>query len=152
LNSRTFSMNDDRLVGEGLEQGDLPLGEEASLGAAETDRAERDTFSHQGNAEDRAVALPPRQLAALGELVRLGLQVSDLDSPSVQHRSTRGRPPNQRDGEPPDSPEGDRAVMSDEQEVVAVPAKNGPRRTSCTGELRSPRPRRARAGCPSVNY
>jgi hypothetical protein len=74
---------DDRLVSEGLEQGDLPLAEEASLGTAEHDRADRDTFSDQGDAEDRAVALTPRVPARVGKLVPLGLYISDVDGPPV---------------------------------------------------------------------
>src|SRR5262249_55738199 len=79
------------LVGEGLKQGDLPLAEGASLGTAEHDRAERDTFSHQGDAEDRGEALALRVLARLGKLVPLGLYVSDVDGPPVQHRATTDR-------------------------------------------------------------
>src|SRR5262249_19131323 len=79
------------LVREGLEQGDLPLAEEASLGTAEHDRADRGTFSHQGDTEDRAVALTPRVLARVGKLVPLGLYISDVDGPPVQHRSTTDR-------------------------------------------------------------
>src|SRR5262245_39897881 len=82
---------DDGLGSEGLQQGDLPLAEEASLGTAERDHADRDTFSHQGDAEDRAVALTPRVLAGVGKLVALGLYISDVDGPPVQHRSTTDR-------------------------------------------------------------
>src|SRR5262245_11297534 len=105
---------DHRLVGEGLEQGDLPLAEEASLGTAEHDRADRDTFSHQGDAEDRAVALTPRVLARVGKFVPLGLYISDVDGPPVQHRSTTNRAADEWD-------EGlgtglrDRAVMGDKK-------------------------------------
>ena len=79
------------LIGEGLEQGDLPLAEEASLDTAEHDRADRDTFSYQWDAEDSAVALTPRVLARVGKLVPLGLYISDVDGPPVQHRSTTDR-------------------------------------------------------------
>ena len=86
---------DHRLVGEGLEEGDLSLREELRLGAAEGDRADRDSFSHQGDVEDRAEAHAPRVLAALREFVHFGLHVSDVDGPPVQHRSasdsSRGR-------------------------------------------------------------
>src|SRR5215510_579130 len=53
----------------------------------EHDRADRDTFSHQGDAEDRAVALTPRVLARDGKLAPLGLYISDVDRPPAQHRS-----------------------------------------------------------------
>jgi len=39
------------LVGEGLEQGNLPLREKLSFGTAKVDRADRDTFSHHGHAQ-----------------------------------------------------------------------------------------------------
>ena len=42
---------DHRLISKGLEQGDLSLREELRLSAAECDRANRDTFSHQRNAK-----------------------------------------------------------------------------------------------------
>src|SRR5262249_56913586 len=102
------------LVGEGLEQGDLPLAEEASLGAAEHDRADRDTFSYQRDTEYRAPALAPRVLARLGKLARLGLYVSDVDGPPIQHRSATDRAADERE-------EGlgtglrDRAVMGDKK-------------------------------------
>ena len=73
------------------------VGEEPRLGAAEADRADRESFSHQGHAEYRAVAHAPRVLTALREFVGLGRHVSDVDGPPVQHRSasrvprTRGR-------------------------------------------------------------
>jgi len=66
-------------------------------------------------------ALPPRERAALREFVGLGLQVSDVESPPVEHRSAIDRPPDQREGER----DGDRAVMSDEQKLLAVPAEDG---------------------------
>src|SRR5262245_25158594 len=54
---------DDGLVGKGLEQGNLPLREEAHLGAAEVDRADSDApFAQQWNAQDRAEAQAPRVL------------------------------------------------------------------------------------------
>jgi hypothetical protein len=101
----------DGLVGERLQQGDLPLGEEASLGTAEHDRADRDTFSHQGDAEDRAVALTPRVLARVGKLVPLGLYISDVDGLPVQHRSTTDRAADEWEGL--GTGLRDRAVMGD---------------------------------------
>src|SRR5262249_23281094 len=89
---------DDRLVGEGLEESDLTLAEEASPGAAEHDRADRDTFSYQRDTEYRAPALAPRVLARLGKLARLGLYVSDVDGPPIQHRSATDRAEDEREG------------------------------------------------------
>src|SRR5262249_43953130 len=98
---------------EGLEQGDLPLAEEASLGTAEHDRADRDTFSHQGDAEDRAVALTPRVLARDGKLAPPGLYISDVDRPPVQHRSTTDRAADEWEGR--GTGLRDRAVMGDKK-------------------------------------
>jgi hypothetical protein len=42
---------DHGLIGKGLEQSDLSLREELGLSAAECDRANRDTFSHQRDAK-----------------------------------------------------------------------------------------------------
>jgi hypothetical protein len=81
---------DDRLVGEGLEQGDLPLRKEVHLGAAEDDRTDRDPLPDQGDAEHRAGAYAPR--GAFGKLVRLGLHVSNVDGPPLQHRPATDHP------------------------------------------------------------
>ena len=116
---------DHRLVGEGLEEGDLPLREELRLGATDVDRADRDTFSHQGDAEDGAEAHAPRVLAALREFVHFGLHVCDVDGPPVQHGSARDRPADEREGKLADGADGDRAVMGDQEEPVAVPAPDG---------------------------
>src|SRR5262245_41841543 len=111
---------DDRLVGEGLEQGDLPLAEEASLGAAEHDRAGRDTFSHQGDAEYRPPALTPCVHAALGKFIALALRVSEVECPCLEHRPACDGPADDReDGR------GNRAVVGDETEVLALLAPDG---------------------------
>src|SRR6516225_4481309 len=105
---------DNGLVGEGLEQGNLPLSEEASLGAPENDRADRDTLSHQRNAQYRAEARAPCVLGALGKLVRRGLHVGDLDRPPLEYRSTSDRPADQRKTELGHGPNRDRSVMGNE--------------------------------------
>jgi hypothetical protein len=112
---------DNSLVGEGLEQGDLPLREEPGLGAAEADRANRDTFAHQRDAELRPRAMLPREFAAPGKLVRLALQVSDVESAPIEHRATVERRSNEGDCE---GPGGDWAVMSNEQQPIAAPPED----------------------------
>ena len=63
--------------------------------------------------------MPPRDLAAPRKLVRLALQVNDVQSARIEHRSAVERFANQGDYE---SPRGDRAVMSDEQAAyIGVP-------------------------------
>src|SRR5262249_36807423 len=116
---------DHGLVGEGLEQGDLPVVERQYLGSADRDRADRGTFSHQGDNEYCAEAQPSCELAALRKLLRLVLQVSDVDSPPVDDRSTHGIPAAEWERELADRPpHKDRAVMSYDQESVAVPPED----------------------------
>jgi len=83
------------LVGEGLQQRNLPLSEEARLGAAKVDHADRDILTHQGDRENRAEAQPPRVLAALGVLVDLGLRVFDVDRSPVEDGPSGRRFPRQ---------------------------------------------------------
>ncbi len=116
---------DDGLVGKGLEQRDLPLGEELSLGAPDADRADRNAFSHQGNAERRAETQLPRGLAALGKLVRRTLHVGNLDCPPIKHRSASDRAADEREGKLADGANGNGAVMGDQEEPVVVPAEDG---------------------------
>src|SRR5262249_5150421 len=118
---------DDGLIGEGLEQCDLSLGEELRLGPAKVNRANRDAFPHQGNAQVGAgwdgpreplpllqeMALAPRQCAADWELVCLGLQVIDVDGPAVEYRAAIDRPPYHRDTELADTPDGDQTMVRD---------------------------------------
>ena len=97
---------DHRLVGEGLEQGNLPLGKAFNRRATEIDRADRDTFSQQGDAELRPTAMLPRELAGHGILVRLDLHVSYVDGLPVERRPAVDRPTDQGDGELADGPGG----------------------------------------------
>ncbi len=112
---------DDRLVGEGLEQGDLALGEGPRLGAANADHADGHAFSHQGDAEYRAMAQAPRGLAALRELVLANLYVGHVNGPPVEDGSAVDRPPDHRDGRRGR----DGAVMGDEVREVPVSAEHG---------------------------
>src|SRR5262249_6309168 len=109
------------LSGEGLEEGDLTIREELDLGAADhLDHAHRDAFSHQGDAEYRAMTKAARVLAAFRKLLRLGLQVSDVDRAPIQHRSARGRAADHREAELADGTNRDRPVMGDEDESGAL--------------------------------
>src|SRR5438552_8747791 len=62
---------DDGLVGEGLEEGDLPVREEPLFGAPDVDCSDRNPFSHQRDVEGGAMAHAPRDFASLGKLARL---------------------------------------------------------------------------------
>jgi hypothetical protein len=110
---------DDGLVGEGLEESDLLVGEQPGLSAARSGRANGHALPHHGDAEDRAKAPPPRVLAAFGKLRRLGLQVGEVDRPRLEDRAPTDRPTAQRHGE-----RRNRAVMGGRVELVAVAAKD----------------------------
>src|SRR4029453_8984282 len=111
---------DPRLGGDGLEEGHLSVREGLCLGASEPDRANRDAFSHQRDTKERAVAPVPRTLAALGKLVRLSVDVSDMDGPPLQHRSASHGASVQRKGILADRSGEDRTVMSDKAQRFAV--------------------------------
>ena len=122
LSKKVVLDGDHSLIGEGLEQRDLSLREEMSLGAADVDGADRDTFfSDQGDAQYRAVAHAPRILTALREFGRLRLHVGDVDCLPGQNRSAITRPADEGKG----GLDRDRAMMGDEAQVIAVPAKDG---------------------------
>src|SRR4030095_5030483 len=72
---------DDRLVGEGLQQGDLPLGEQLRLCAAQHDRTDRGSFTQQRNAERRPLSQLERETLPLGEVLRNG-EILDVEDPA----------------------------------------------------------------------
>ncbi len=115
----------DRLVGKGLQKGDLALREELRLGAAEVNRADADPFAQQGNDKDRAEAKVPRVLTALWEFVDFGLHVSDVDGPLIQHGPATDRPADEGEGVLSDGAHGNGTVMSGEDEPVAIPPEDG---------------------------
>src|SRR4030095_5567453 len=87
----------DRLVGEGLEQSNLTVREETRFGATNHNRTDCEAvLSHQRHAENRAVSQAARDFAPLRKLVRLGLDVGNVDGASVQNRSPGGPASNQR--------------------------------------------------------
>ena len=80
---------DHRLVGEGLHQLDLPVGERPHLGALQGERADRRTLTQQRRAEQGPIA---RQLLCLGLAVfRVGERVDDLHRPAFLNRPSDHR-------------------------------------------------------------
>src|SRR4029453_3567808 len=69
----------DGLVSEGLEERHLTIREQVHLTSAQLDRTDGRALPHQGNHEYGAEAHPARVLAAVGELVRTGLHIRDMD-------------------------------------------------------------------------
>jgi len=116
---------DDRLVGEGLEERGLSGGEELRLRTAEADRADPDAGPHQRNREDRGEAQAPGVFSALGKLIPHGLEIEDMDCPTVQHRSAHDRSAAERKEELTDDALGDRADLGDQEEPVTVTSIDG---------------------------
>src|SRR5262245_27294877 len=89
---------DYRLIGEGLEQSNLSLREGLRLVAAECDRANRNAFSHQRDAKERAEAPASCVFAALGKFGIFALQVSNMNGPAIENRSARNCPADKGEG------------------------------------------------------
>jgi hypothetical protein len=75
---------DDRLVGEGLKQGDLSFSEELRLRAAQRDHSNCDTFSHQRDVKAGTEAHASCVFAGYGKFV-LGLEIKNVDGPHVEN-------------------------------------------------------------------
>ena len=116
---------DDGLVGEGLEQRNLPVGEGQGLGAAELDHADGSAIPQQGNTQQRPVAEPLRVAAALRELTDLGLHVGNVDSPRLQHTPTGDGASGEGQSELADRVYSDGPMMGDEEESVACEPEDG---------------------------
>src|SRR5262249_39894001 len=114
---------DDGLVGEGLEERDLSFAEELNLRSAELDAADGDPLSQQRNAEDRAETELPRVLDRVGKLAVFVLEVGDLYRARLEHRSASDGPADERERELSVAL-GDRTVMRDEGQPVAVDAED----------------------------
>ena len=84
---------DDCLIGEGLEQSDLFVRERVHLGAPEHYRAHRRSLPQQWNAQYRSPAMLMSQGLAFGKALHLGLNISHVNSPPLEHRAPRDGPP-----------------------------------------------------------
>ena len=94
VNSRTFSIGDDRLVGERLEERDLLGGERPPLPPADRDGADRDPSRSIGT--PRTVP-PERRRSRDARVLRIRSDVSLLDDSRVENgpageRASAGRP------------------------------------------------------------
>jgi hypothetical protein len=76
---------DDGLIGKGLEQGDLSLGEELRLDAAQRDHSYCDTFSHQRDVQPGAEAQASCVFAGYRKFIRSGLKISNMDGPLIKN-------------------------------------------------------------------
>src|SRR4029453_19305081 len=86
---------DRRLVGEGVEQGHLPIGERAHISAPDDNRPGRFAHTEQRSGQDRTVTEALGADTALAVLVGLGLHIRDVDRASVKDGSPGWRLPNQ---------------------------------------------------------
>ena len=82
---------DDRLVGEGLEERDLPFGERADLVPQERDHTQRHILAKQWHRQRRAMAsvLSLEHLAFRELVIWHGADVVNVDGASVDERSPR---------------------------------------------------------------
>ncbi len=93
------------------------LGERPNLSPPDADRPDGLGTAEQRNGERCPVAQRPRKRAALWILVRLGLDVGDLDRPPVEYRTSHGR---SSKGKFARRKRGDRALVGHEAELVTV--------------------------------
>jgi hypothetical protein len=79
---------DHGLVGKGLKQRDLLVRERIHLGTPELDRAHGRSLPQQWNTQRRPVAQLSCEGTAFGKLLRLGRQISNVNSPALEHRAS----------------------------------------------------------------
>jgi hypothetical protein len=82
---------DRRLIAEGLQQGDLALGERAHLQSTKEDRAERPPLAEQRYDDDRAMAVALRELRAERKAGSFGKHVRNVHRPPLEERPTGNR-------------------------------------------------------------
>jgi hypothetical protein len=87
---------DDRLVGEGLEERNLPVAEGTHLLASDKDRPDRHAFTQQGSSQSRPRALSDLRRPRTWELsVDRRRQVMDVDDLPIEHCAARHVVPSQ---------------------------------------------------------
>src|SRR3954469_20837802 len=72
LEQADIADGNDSLIGKGLQQGDLLVGERVCLEASQRNRSNAFTLAQQWNAKNRAVALLGKRLPSLRELIAFG--------------------------------------------------------------------------------
>src|SRR5215470_13486768 len=87
---------DDGLVGEDLKELDLLVREWIYLGAPKPYRAHRHPLPQQRNGQQRAEAQLPSEGAAFRKLLRLGLEISYMNNPPLDHGAPRDGPAHDR--------------------------------------------------------
>ena len=106
---------DHRLIGEGSEQIDLPLGERARVGAADRNYANCFIGPHKRDGQRGAETKSAGKVAALGVLGSLGLQIGDMKRLSLEDGACRGKPARQGQRTLPNGADsGDWSLVSDE--------------------------------------
>ena len=113
----------DGLVGERLQQASLLVGERVHIRASELDDADRCTLAHEGNTQRGAKTHLRREGARFGELLRLSLEVGDLNGSLLQHGTPAQGAPHDR--KPEVHGLGDRAMVGGWAQVISVNPQNG---------------------------
>ena len=113
---------DHGLVGEGLKQRDLLVGERIHLGTPELDRAHRRPLPQQWNAQRRPVAQLSCEGTAFGKLLPLAREIRHVHGPLLEHRASRDGSPRHRDQEPDGGVK--RALVGSDSQAFPVELKN----------------------------
>src|SRR4029450_1866641 len=85
-----------RLIGEGLEEGDLCLSERTHVGTPKIDCPDYFPFSKERTRHYSPVPELPSQGVAYGELLGLGLEISHVNGPSFQNGTACDSPSHHR--------------------------------------------------------
>ena len=138
LNSRTFSMAITAWSAKVWSRATCSLREELRLGAEDRDRADRDTFSHHGDAEGRCGSPGgARARCPPGTRPRRSADLRRGRSARLKHRTAGDRSADRAEGRHLADGADDRAVVGDEEEPVAVAAVDGSVERRRTTERRS---------------
>src|SRR5512145_1599995 len=90
---------DDRLVGEGLEERDLLVGERVDLSASELEDADRRALPQQWNAQKTPMAHAAGDGTGFRKLLDLSLNVRHMNGSTLQHGAPADGAPHDRDAE-----------------------------------------------------
>src|SRR5262249_20095074 len=85
---------DHRLVGEGLQERDLSIGEQPRLNARDRNRPNGDAVAHYWDPYDTAVT--PDHCHRAKRIVVVGVDIRDLHHASLEYRMSRRAPPTWR--------------------------------------------------------
>src|SRR5262249_34546800 len=114
---------DHRLIGKGLEKGDLRIGEQLDLGAPKLDDANSHALSHEWHAEEGPVAELPGEGHSQRELAIVDLRIRHLNRPGLENRAAADRAP--AHGQNQLRCGGNGAVVGDQSQDIAFYLEHG---------------------------